>query len=140
MADGAISLRALAAGGGGVQSWAAPYFHVSRVPPAGDDPAIALATTIVQVLNPGRDKPVEALLLFWDRGQRLEDLTKTLTIPAQSLLDYRPFVSEGSVAGWVSVTANGPIIPGGWIDQLNDIGGPTQLVRVPLAFQPRAGD
>lgn len=137
MADGAISLRELASAGA-VRSWAAPYFHISRVPPANGDPAVTLAKTIVQVLNPARGETVQATVLFWHEGQRLEDLTATLTIPGQSMRDHRPFRSEGSTAGWISVGANLPIIPGGWIEQLVPVGGMHQVVRVPLRFQPRA--
>jgi len=117
-------------------SWVAPYFAVSRQP--GDDlnPAQVLIATTVQVLNVSREQSVAALILFWSDGKRLEDLGAELEIPPLSMRDYRPFVSTGEVAGWVSVSASGPVVPGGWVDQVVD----GQVLRVSLAFRPRDVD
>lgn len=136
MTDPPISLRAL--GSGGVTSWAAPYFHIARTAALGpDDPAVVLASTVVQVLNPRQNKSVDALILFWGDDKRFEDLTAKLAIPGHSLRDHKPFVSDGGVSGWVSVTASGPVIPGGWIEELVSLGNTVHVTRVPLAFQPQ---
>jgi hypothetical protein len=122
------------------RGWVAPYFNLDYW--AGDErnPPAWLATTVVQVLNVSRDNPVQAMVLFWNEGHRLDAFTAEWTIPPYSMRDHKPSFSplpppgagETQQAGWVMVSGAGPVVPGGWVDQTIE----GQWHRTPLAFQP----
>lgn len=134
-----ISMRALASGAS--PWWACPYVAVHGIPGDGEDQARELENVLLQVLNPG-SQPATALVLFRGEGGSRDDaLTKQLTIPPRSLRDHRPNSIGVRFGGWLSVSADRPVMVAGVQSRLVQVeaaAGPPLVLpeRVALSFFP----